>query len=375
MDGPFRLQSFTSTGEVTLVPNPHYSGSPKASISRLVELPFTSEAAIYNEIRSSGPSAVTIANVPSQYGPQIPTLMSEGYDDNKAASYSFNYFPLNLNNPTMGPVFRQLYFRQAFQHLVDQRGWINAFLHHTANPTYGPVPPLPPSPLVSAATASANPYPFSTAAAARLLTANGWKVEPGGTTSCVTPGTSAGTCGAGIKSGQPLSFNVDYESGVIAVQDEMNDLQAQAKKVGITINLSTHPFATVISNLVACQPTQPTCNWTAENWGEGWFYGPDYLPTGEPLYAPGAVANPGSYSNPQTTRMIHATITGPASQEKQALTAYATQIERQVPVVFGPTSIGTYEGDAGTLVAKNLGGYAANALGFMNPEDWYLTRQ
>ncbi len=45
-----------------------------------------------------------------------------------------------------------------------------------------------------------------------------------------------------------------------------------------------------------------------------------------------------------------------------------------VPVVFGPTSIGTYAGDAGVLVAKNLGGYAANALGLMNPEDWYFTR-
>ena len=50
VDGPFKLQSFTSTGEVTFVPNATYSGSPKPSISKLVELPFTSEAAIYNEI-------------------------------------------------------------------------------------------------------------------------------------------------------------------------------------------------------------------------------------------------------------------------------------------------------------------------------------
>ena len=48
VDGPFKLQSFNTDGEVTLVPNPDYSGSPKPSISKLVELPFTSEAAIYN---------------------------------------------------------------------------------------------------------------------------------------------------------------------------------------------------------------------------------------------------------------------------------------------------------------------------------------
>jgi peptide/nickel transport system substrate-binding protein len=108
--------------------------------------------------------------------------------------------------------------------------------------------------------------------------------------------------------------------------------------------------------------------------GAGWIYGPSYLPTGEELFGAGAVANFGSYSDPATTKLIAATITGPASQETQALTAYAKNIEQDVPVVFGPTSIGTYEGDAGTLVAKSLGGNAANALGVMNPEDWYFTK-
>ncbi len=372
VDGPFKLQSFTSDGEATLVPNPDYSGSPKPTISKLVELPFTSEAAIYNLMRSGGPSALTIVNLPSQYAPQVTTLVSEGYTDNKAASYSFNYFPLNLNNPTIGPVFKQLYFRQAFQHLIDQNGWIDAFLDHTANPTYGPVPPSPPSPLVNTSSISTNPYPFSVSAAKALLVANGWKVAPGGTTTCTKPGTAVGDCGAGVKSGQPISFTLDYESGVVAVEDEMNDLASEAKKVGINISLTTHPFATVISTAVACQPSQPTCKWQAENWGAGWIYGPSYLPTGEQLFAPGAVANYGSYSDPSTTQLIQAVPV--ASNETQTLTSYAQNIERQLPVVFGPTSIGTYAGDAGTMVDSHLGGYAANALGFMNPEDWYFTK-
>ena len=125
---------------------------------------------------------------------------------------------------------------------------------------------------------------------------------------------------------------------------------------------------------MACQPTQSTCKWTAQNWGAGWIYGPDYLPTGEVLYGAGAVANYGSYDDPTTTGMIDATITGPASAEQQALTAYAKRIEQQVPVVFGPTSVGTYGGYATTLIDKHLGGYTANALGFMNPEDWYFTK-
>ena len=82
VDGPFKLASFTSTGEATLVPNADYSGA-KPSISKFVELPFTSEAAIYNEIRSGGPKAVTIGNIPSQYAPQITTVASEGYTYNR----------------------------------------------------------------------------------------------------------------------------------------------------------------------------------------------------------------------------------------------------------------------------------------------------
>ena len=368
VDGPFRLQDFTSSGQVTFVPNPDYSGSPKPSISKLVTLPFTSEAAVYNEVRSSGPTAITIASVPQQYAPQVSALEAEGYNYNKAASYSFNYFPLNFHNPKVGPIFSQLYFRQAFQHLIDQRGWIDAFLYHTANPTYGPVPPSPPSRLVNAALLSTNPYPFSVSAAQQLLASHGWKVVPNGTTTCQNPTL----CGSGTTKGEGISFNIDYASGVVATENEMNDLQAQARKVGINIDLTTHPFATVIGTAVACQPTQPTCKWQVENWGAGWIYGPSYLPTGEQLFAPGAVANYGSYSDPTTTGLITAVTT--ASDATQALNTYAENVEHMVPVVFGPTSIGTYAGDAGVLVAKNLGGYAANALGMMNPEDWYFTR-
>ncbi len=86
------------------------------------------------------------------------------------------------------------------------------------------------------------------------------------------------------------------------------------------------------------------------------------------------MANFGSYSDAKATALIQQTITGPASSENQALTTYANYMEQQLPVVYGPTSIGTFQGDAGTLLSTKLGGYAANALGFMNPEDWFLTK-
>jgi peptide/nickel transport system substrate-binding protein len=382
VDGPFKLQAFSTDGEATMVPNPNYSGSPKPMISKLVELPFTSEAAIYNEMRSGGPNAITIGNIPAQYAPNTGALAAEGYNINKAASYSFNYFPINFNtNATTSPggepfrdIIRQTYFRQALQHLVDQKGWIKAFLFNTAVPTCGPIPSAPASPLVNPKLIATSACAFSPSESKTLLESHGWKVNPGGTTTCQKPGSGAGQCGAGINSGEGISFNVDYESGVVAVQDEMNDFAANAKKLGIAINLTTHPFDSVISTAVPCDVGGATCGWSAQNWGAGWIYGPSYLPTGEQLYNPGSAANAGSYADPTMQRLIGATITGPQSGEAKALANYASYVAQQEPVIFGPTSIGTFAGDAGTVVSKHLGGYAANALGFMNPEDWYFTK-
>jgi peptide/nickel transport system substrate-binding protein len=378
VDGPMKLSAFNTDGEATFVPNPDFSGTPKPSIAKLVELPYTSEAAIYNSERSGGPSQITIGNVPSQYAPQLSQLGAEGYTINKAASYSFNYFPINLNsNATTSPgnepiryVFRQTYFRNALQHLVDQQGWIKAFLYDTAVPTCGPIPFAPPSSLVNTSAISSSPCSFSTSAASQLLSSHGWKVVPNGVTTCENPTL----CGTGISKGEGISFNIDYESGVVAVQNEMNDLSSQAKKIGIAINLSTHPFSTTISTATPCPDTKPSCKWTAENWGAGWIYGPSYLPTGEPLYNPGSAANAGSYSDTQMTSLIGKTITGPLSQESAALASYASYAGQQDPVIFGPTSIGTFEGDAGTLIDKKLAGYSANALGWLQPQYWYFTK-
>jgi peptide/nickel transport system substrate-binding protein len=378
VDGPFKLQSFTSNFEVTLVPNQAYSGSPKSTISHLIELPFVSDAAVMIAVQSGGASAVTVANLPSE---DAAAGVPDGYVKNKAAGYGLEFIPLNFNsNASTSPggelvryILRKTYFRQAVQHLVDQQGWIRAFLFGSAKPTCGPVPLEPPSPFVSAPPFSASSCAFSLSAARQLLIANGWRVVRGGTTTCINPGTEPGECGAGIKAREGISFNVDYQAGVISLQGELEDLVAQARKVGVSITLTPENLDALVAKLAPCRPSQSACNWTALA-ETPWFYGPGYLPTGESLYDPGSSANSGSYSDPRMTRLITATITAPASHEAQALTAYGRYVEQQLPVVFAPTSIGTYAIDAGTLVAKNLGGYAANALGLMNPEDWYFTK-
>jgi peptide/nickel transport system substrate-binding protein len=205
------------------------------------------------------------------------------------------------------------------------------------------------------------------------LAANGWNVVRYGTTTCVRPGTGVGECGAGIKAGEGISFKVDYVSDVPSLSDEMKDLAAQGRRVGINLSLTSHPFAAVLGEFTACRPAQPACKWTAV-YAMPWVYGPEYLPTGESLYIPGSVFDAESYEDPKMTRLITATITAPVSREAGALTAYGQYVKQQLPVLYAPSSIRTYGPGAGTLVAKKLGGYAANALGLMNPEDWYFTR-
>jgi peptide/nickel transport system substrate-binding protein len=380
VDGPWKVQSFTSTGQITLVPNADYSGSPKPSLAKFVELPFTSDTAIINAIRSLGPSGLSFAELPDEYLTQLKTVESEGYNATNFPSYEFNFFPLNLGNPTYGPVFKQLYFRQALQHLVDQSGWVSHILDGYAVPTYGPVPTAPKNSFADAQELS-DPYPFSISDAANLLKANGWgDVALGKTAYCAKPGSGTGECGAGIPSGFKLAFGIDYQAGAVITQEEMLDLKAQASQVGMNIELTSQPFDQIISKLTDCgpggqsKPSSPACKWTGLNFGGGWVYAPDFEPTGESLFYTGSAADYEGYSSAEADKLIEASTTAPASQAQAALDAYENYIIQQVPAVFVPTPTGDPTVASIVLTSKHLGGYTNNVYAYLTPETWYLTK-
>jgi len=373
VDGPFKLEGFTNTGEVTFVPNPSYSGPVKPSIARFIETPITSPAAEVSLARG-GSSNLTVAYLPDSYMPELASLRSAGYRSISAYTFDSAYMPFNLNNPKFGPVFRQLYFRQAFQHLVDQPGWIEAFYGGDAVPTYGPVPIVPSNPFADNLELHQNPYPFSVAAAAQLLRSHGWDVRPGGVTTCRTPGSGPGECGTGVPAGLQLSLNLDYVTNSAPLASAMLDLKTQASKVGIQLQLTTHPYSTVATVTVPCQPTQPSCGWTLENWQVGWIYGPDYYPTGEELFKTGAAVNFSNYNDPEANKLIDNTITAPPSQSQAVLGAYQDYLAENLPVVWEPVGAGNPIAGGLTLVSKRLGGYTTNSFGSINPEYWYFVK-
>ena len=374
VDGPFKLMAFTNTGEATFVPNPTYSGPVKASIAKFIETPITSPAAEVN-LAKTGASNLTVAYLPDDYFPELSSLAGAGYRSLSAYTFDSAYMPFNLNNPKFGPVFRQLYFRQAFQHLVDQPGWIHAFYHGDGVPTYGPVPIVPQNPFADSLELQHNPYPFSVPAAAQLLKSHGWDVRPGGMTTCARPGSGPSQCGAGVPAGLGLSFGLDYVTNSSPLASAMLDLKSQAAQVGIQLQLSVHPYSTVATVTVPCKPTQSDCAWTLENWQVGWIYGPDYYPTGEELFKTGAAVNFSNYDDAQANKLIEETITAPPSTSQAALDAYQNYLAEQLPVVWEPVTAGNPIAGGLTLVSKRLGGYTTNSFGSINPEYWYLIKQ
>jgi peptide/nickel transport system substrate-binding protein len=375
VDGPWKLASLTSDGTASFVPNPSYSGPQRPRLAKFVELPFTSAAAELSVLRAGqatgGPGTagqqISVGYVPNNDVPQQPALQGQGYRMVRAFPFGFNYLEPNFNNPRVGPIFRQLYFRQAFQHLIDQPGWISAYYNGLGLPTYSPVPARPANPYADAR-ASVNPYPFSVPAARGLLAAHGWRVVPNGVSTCARPGSGAGECGAGVKAGQPLVFTLMYPAGQPYTDGSMADLQSAAKQVGVEISLDQVTSATIAATILSCAPGSAACSWEIGNYGTAWIFAPDHYPSGEEIFQTGALGNVNNYSDPAVDTLILATTRTPASGAEAALNAYADQVRLQLPDFWQPSP--------GTLVTvqSNLHGFVPNAYGFINPEEWYFTK-
>jgi peptide/nickel transport system substrate-binding protein len=377
VDGPWKLVGLTADGTATFVPNRRFSGPNKPHLAKFVELPFTSAASEFSVLRASSAlgepagsassDQISVGYVPDNDLPQFAALKEQGYQLVDWYPFQFDYFEPNFNNPTVGPILRQLYFRQAFQHLVDQQGWIHAYYGGLGVPTYGPVPESPQNPYADA-NAAVNPYPFSISAASALLASHGWKVVPNGVTTCARPGRGPHECGFGIVADEGLNFTLMYPSGLPYTDGSMVDLQSVAKQVGIEIALKQVTPTTIASTILSCTPSLAACNWELGQYGAGWVFEPDHYPSGEEIFETGALGNVANYSNPTTDRLIEATTTAPAAEAQRALDAYQDQVRLELPNFWQPSP--------GTLVTvqSNLHGFVPNTYGFISPEEWYFTK-
>jgi len=371
VDGPWKLSSFNTDGYVTFAPNATYSGSPKPTLTEVKMVPYTDDTTEYTGLRTG---AVDVGYIPpadlahvsgTEVLPSTDPLGS-AYNLSPYYSYGIQYYLINFHNPTYGPVFSQLYIRQALQEVMDQEGMIKAIDNGYGYPTPGAVPQQPSNqwiPTIQNENGGQGPYAFSVATATALLTSHGWS-EVAGVQTCEKPGTAATECGASIAKGTKLSFTMDYATGITAFQDEVANYKSDAGQAGIQINDVPQSFNTVIGETTPCA-VGPKCNWDMLNFG-GWnFNGPGFEPTGEPLFATGAGSNAGSYSDPTEDKLINETHT---SSSLGVFDQYATYTAQQLPFIWMPNAY------AVQAVSSKLANVTFNPLGDFTPEYWYFTK-
>ncbi len=364
VDGPWHLSQFNADGYAVFVPNKKYSGPVKPRLAKFIEQPFTSESAEYNDLRSG---ALTYGYVPVTDIAQRSQIVSSGYDVVPWYLWSMNILPINFNNPTVGPIFKQTYLRQAVQRLIDEPQYISAILSGYGIPDYGPVPNGPSNPYVDPSVAR-GPLGYNLKAAEALLSDHGWTVSSSGVRVCTRPGSGANECGAGVARGASLSFNLVYASGIVTVDAEMRAFQSSLLQAGIALHLSQAPAGTVYSTAVPCSASQASCKWQMAYWGNGWEFSPDNYPSGEVAFSTGAVGNFGSYSNETMDRLVKATTNRPGLQP---LLTWEKYTALQVPMLFMPLS--PYQVSAISTRLHGTVPQPADGLS-LTPEDWYFSR-
>ncbi len=332
VDGPWRLTGYDpSTSYSIFQPNRAYDGPGKPTIAKFEEVPFTSDAAEFNALRSG---SLDYGYLPTADAGQSSYLKSHGYEITAWPDWGIGYLPLSFANPHTGPIIKQLYIRQAMQHLINQTQLIRDVLKGYGYPTYGPVPAEPPSQF-SSPSQDKNPYPYSAAAAVQLLKSHGWTVHRHGTSICSHAGSSPNECGAGIKQGTALRFQLLYSSGVPALAEEMEALQTSFSQAGIAINLRQAPFGQVAGQWSVCSSQNSGgCSWEILAFGYNYTitYSPTFYPTGDILFTNGSPYG-GGYTSNETTSLIHQS-DGVAGVS--ALKHYDQYVAKQLPVLWIP---------------------------------------
>jgi peptide/nickel transport system substrate-binding protein len=370
VDGPWKLSSFNTDGNVTMVPNKAYSGSPKPQVSAIKFLPFTSDTAEYTALKTG---QVDVGYIPTQdlaqkpadsWLPSVNPLGSSYYLE-PFLDYGIQYAQPNFNNPQVGYLVRQLYIRQAMQYAEDQPGISKAIWRGYATPDAGPVPNVPANefePAIERENGGQGPYPYDPSKAKSLLTSHGWS-EVGGVMTC----QDASKCGSGITKGEQLKMTFVYSTGVAAATATYEAIKSEESQVGIDVTLVGQSFDTIVGESAPCAPMGSKCNVQVFAYGGWGFDGPGFEPTGESLFATGAGSNSGNYSDPTMDKLIQETHT---SNSLAVFDKYATYGAEQLPYMWVPEP----EPFLIQAVSSKLKNVTFSPLFNMYPEYWYFTK-
>lgn len=345
IDGPYRLKKWVSDQYWEFAINPKYTGPYKPRIARILYDYEASDASTFVGLKKG---TVEVAQVPLSYVTPVKALKS--YHLSKEALFAFWFMKPNLRPGALngeGALLAQLYIRQALEYGIDQPGIIKAVLHGYGYVDNGPVPSQPHNvyydyhmPVY---------YPYDPARGATLLEAHGWHLVNG----------------VMEKNGQTLSFQLLVPSGDTTTTDMMELVEADWAKEGIQATIKIESQSTIGSTEYSPQDVN---KWAIVA-GGGWIYAPDFYPSGDGIFNPGAGINSGGYSSAEMDRLITATTSGGTlKQVQERFDAYQRYAAQQLPFIWMPAQDFLY------AIANNVHGYSRNYNPFFSyTSDNYLT--
>jgi peptide/nickel transport system substrate-binding protein len=361
VDGPWVISSYDAvTHDATFLANSHYTGPTKPRMAGYKIYTFTTGTPELNALRSG---TLTFGYLPLSDFSEASYFKQHGFVVKPWKLFYNEGMEFGYTSKTWGPLVKQLYIRQALQHLVTEHLYISKTLHGYGLPVYGPIADFPGSTYVSP-TLKKDPYPYSLSAAKHLLTAHGWKPGSNGIDVCERPGTGANDCGAGIKKGKVLSVTFMYSTGTTAFAAQVSAFSTAAKKVGVDIPLNGQTEDTMFSIAGVC-PKTPPCKYGLAGYSAWlWDYGQyQLLPTGDNQFGQGNFWA-GGYYTPKAQQLIDAADGTPGLSSLYNVENY---LSKNVASLWWPVE------DYVVVVKKRLKGWALNPYGTTIPWDWYIS--
>ncbi len=377
VDGPWKLTGYNSQGVFTYQFNTAYSGPvAKYHITTFKEVPFTSEEAEYNVLQAQGSNTLDVGYLPTvdasvpEPGQEVGQNPVSGYQLQALYTWGLSFFPYNYDPADpLAPVFKQLYFRTAFQDLMNQEEIIQGPLHGYGKLTTSVVGDFPRTKYLSKTARAGDPFPYNPVEASHLLVEHGWVLPTPTQPNKVAYCAHAALCGSGVATGTTLNITVDYANGLAWLEAELLQLKANAAQLGMHLSLVPMTFQDVINRTVGdCGASgKDPCPWELDDWGSpGWSYSPDFLPTGDEIFETHSVANLGHYNNAKNDRLIAATL---KSSQLSLMWTWEDYLTRHLPVVLQP--------DAPYQLVESINNLqigVQNPTLSITPEQWYYVR-
>lgn len=332
VDGPYKIQSATPNQSWVLVPNKKFSGH-----KALDRITFAYEGSNAAEFAALKTGTVQVGYIDlSQYGARKQLT-----NDTITPGYPFDYndIELNLNKNAqggLGPVFSQLYVRQALEMAIPQSATNTSIFHGFGPPQYGPIPTVPATQYL-APQLKKPIYPFNLTRAKNLLLSHGWKMKNG----VMTKGSAK------------LQFTLLYTGGTQSTTDQMVLIQTDWKKIGVEVTLKSEQFSSLIGTIDTLSKSP---QWDAAG-GQGIIYAGSY-PSGGALFGTGGGLNQFGWNNKEENKLIAATHAPSASKAALIKTFFNYEVytSKELPNLWvnNVASI--------NAIAKNVHGVTSSTL-------------